>query len=40
VVHEREVLKGSKTPEELYDREIVEYTEARIEEEIGYEKYR
>ncbi|KAH8753382.1 ubiquitin-protein ligase-like protein molybdopterin-converting factor [Hyaloscypha sp. PMI_1271] len=40
VVHEREVLKGSKTPEELYDREMVEYTEARIEEEIGYEKYR
>jgi tRNA A37 threonylcarbamoyladenosine dehydratase len=39
-VHEREVLKGDKTVEELYDRDIVEYTDARIEEEIGYEKYR
>jgi hypothetical protein len=39
-VHEREVLKGSKTVEELYDRDIVEYTEARIEEEIDFEKYR
>jgi hypothetical protein len=40
VVHEREVLKGIKTPEELYDKEIVELVEARISEEIGYEKYR
>jgi tRNA threonylcarbamoyladenosine dehydratase len=40
VVHEREVLKGNKTPEELYDKETVENTEARIQEEIGYEKYR
>ena len=39
-VHEREVLKGLKTPEELYDKEVVELVEARIREEIGYEKYR
>jgi hypothetical protein len=39
-VHEREVVKGSKTPEELYDRETVELVEARIQEEIRYEKYR
>jgi hypothetical protein len=39
-VHEREVIRGDKTSEELYDRETVELTEVRIEEEIGYEKYR
>lgn len=40
VVHEREVVRGGKRPEELYDRETVELVEARLEEEIGYEKYR
>jgi tRNA A37 threonylcarbamoyladenosine dehydratase len=39
-VHEREVMRAGKKPEELYDREIVELVEARLEEEIGYEKYR
>jgi hypothetical protein len=39
-VHEREVLRGSKTPEEVYDKDIVELVETRIREEIGYEKYR
>ena len=39
-VHEREVIKGSKTPEELYDKNIVDSIESRIREEIGYEKYR
>jgi hypothetical protein len=39
-VHEREVLRGSKTPEEVYDKGIVELVETRIREEIGYEKYR
>lgn len=40
VVHEREVIRGTKTPEELYDTETVEYVDGRIREEIGYEKYR
>lgn len=39
-VHEREVIRGSKTPEEMYDMETVQLIEARIQEEIGYEKYR
>ncbi|KAG0645194.1 tRNA threonylcarbamoyladenosine deHydratase [Hyphodiscus hymeniophilus] len=39
-VHEREVVRGGKSPEEIFDREIVEMVEARLEEEIGYEKYR
>ncbi|TVY39862.1 tRNA threonylcarbamoyladenosine dehydratase [Lachnellula occidentalis] len=39
-VHEREVVRGAKTPEDLYDTEIVEAVEARIKEEIAYEKYR
>jgi hypothetical protein len=39
-VHEREVIKGSKTPEELYDKETVALVEARIAEELVYEKYR
>ena len=40
VVHEREVVRGNKTPEDLYDMAVVEGVEARIREEIGYEKYR
>lgn len=40
VVHEREVIKGSKTPEEMYDKDIVALVEARIAEELTYEKYR
>ena len=40
VVHEREVIRGSKTPEELYGKEVVDAVEARIREEIGHEKYR
>ena len=39
-VHDREVLRGSKTAEELYDRDIVELVEGRIKEEVMYEKYR
>jgi tRNA threonylcarbamoyladenosine dehydratase len=39
-VHEREVVRGARSPEDLYDRERVESVEARIREEIGYEKYR
>jgi hypothetical protein len=39
-VHDKEVVRGGKEPDGLYDREIVELVEARLEEEIGYEKYR
>lgn len=39
-VHEREVIKGSKTPEELYDKETLALVEARIAEELVYDKYR
>jgi tRNA A37 threonylcarbamoyladenosine dehydratase len=40
LVHEKEVVRGSKTVEELYDPSIITYVEERIQEEIGYEKYR
>lgn len=40
VVHEREVVRGSKTPEEMYDKETVALVEGRIAEEVRYEKYR
>lgn len=39
-VHEREVLRGSKSVEELYDDEIVAWVQGRIEEEIWYERFR
>lgn len=40
LIHEREVVKGGKTPEELYDKQIVELVRARISEEMAYEIYR
>jgi hypothetical protein len=40
VVHEREIVRGRKRHEELYDRKIVELVRARIEEETRYEIYR
>lgn len=39
-VHEREVLKGDKSPEEMYDKETLEVVEARLQEESVYELYR
>ena len=39
-MHEKEVLKGSKRPEEIYDKQTVALVEARIAEELQYEKYR
>lgn len=39
-IHEKEILKGSKTPEELYDADTVKRVEARIAEIKEYEKYR
>lgn len=39
-VHEKQVLKGDKTPEEFYDDETVKRVEARMAEIKEYEKYR
>jgi len=39
-VHEREVLKGGRRPEELYDSEVLERVEARLKECAKWEKYR
>lgn len=38
--HWKEVIAGEKTPEEFYDKSVVELVQTRIQEEIGYEKYR
>lgn len=39
-VHEKEVLKGGKAPEEMYEREVIELVEKRRQEERHYSKYR
>jgi tRNA A37 threonylcarbamoyladenosine dehydratase len=39
-VHEREVLKGEKSPEQMYSGEVVKLVESRIRDAIGFEKYR
>lgn len=39
-VHEQEVLREGKAPEDLYDAETVKRVESRIEEIVEYEKYR
>ena len=38
--HEREVLKGNKSVEEVYGEEVVAKVEARLEEEARYERFR
>lgn len=38
--HETQVLKGEKTPEDLYDAEVIQRVEARIAEIQEYEKLR
>lgn len=38
--HWEEVIVGGKTPEEYYDKKIVQLVEARMQEELGYQKYR
>ncbi|RDL41616.1 Uncharacterized protein BP5553_01595 [Venustampulla echinocandica] len=40
VVHEREVVKGDKKPEDMYSREVLELVERRMGEERDFEKYR
>ena len=39
-VHEKEVLRGSKKPEDVYDTGVVALVERRMEEERGYSRYR
>jgi tRNA A37 threonylcarbamoyladenosine dehydratase len=39
-VHEREVVRGTKTVEEMYDAETVESVRKRMEEELWYERFR
>ncbi|KAF2086433.1 moeb/ThiF domain-containing protein [Saccharata proteae CBS 121410] len=38
--HEKEVLKGGKKPEEVYERGVVELVEERMEEERRFERFR
>jgi tRNA A37 threonylcarbamoyladenosine dehydratase len=38
--HEKEITRGDKTHEQVYDQATIELVEARIKEEIRYEKYR
>ncbi|KAF2144073.1 uncharacterized protein K452DRAFT_152440 [Aplosporella prunicola CBS 121167] len=38
--HEKEVLKGDKQPEDIYDKEVVELVEARLQEEEVFQRYR
>lgn len=37
--HEEQVLKGAKSPEDLYDAETIKRVEAKIAEVVEYEKY-
>ncbi|KAL1625573.1 hypothetical protein SLS56_007232 [Neofusicoccum ribis] len=38
--HEKEVLKGEKRPEDLYDPEVVKLVEERLAEEAVFQQYR
>lgn len=38
--HEKEVLKGEKSPEELYDAKIVELVKLKMKEEEKFERFR
>lgn len=38
--HEREVLRGGKNPEEIYDKEVVQKVKQRMKEAEFYENYR
>lgn len=39
-VHEREVVLGDKTVEEVYSKDIVDYVESRMKQELEFAKYR
>ncbi|KAJ9667006.1 hypothetical protein H2201_002839 [Coniosporium apollinis] len=38
--HEKEVLKGDKTPEDMYDEEVIKLVEERMAEEARFERLR
>ncbi len=38
--HQKEVLLGGKSPEDLYDKDVIDRVRSRIEEASAYEKYR
>lgn len=40
MVHEREVVRGGRSLEEMYGEEVVKRVEGRIEEEVWYERFR
>ena len=40
VVHEKQVLKGKKRPEDVYDSAVVELVERRFREEAEYDRWR
>jgi len=39
-IHEKEVLKGSKTPADMYSAEVVDLVKRRMDEEVEFDKYR
>jgi hypothetical protein len=40
VLHEREVLRKGNRVEDMYDRNVVNLVEQRMNDEEGYERYR
>lgn len=38
--HFKDVLTGTKTPEDVYDKEVLDLVDRRIAEEMSFEKYR
>ncbi|OCK75550.1 hypothetical protein K432DRAFT_408912 [Lepidopterella palustris CBS 459.81] len=38
--HEKEVLRGEKSPEEVYDKNVLEVVKARMEEEKRFQRFR
>ncbi|MCJ1358104.1 MAG: hypothetical protein MMC33_008102 [Icmadophila ericetorum] len=40
LVHEKEILRGGRLPEEVYEAEVLELVRKRVEEERELEKYR
>lgn len=38
--HEREILRGGKRPEEVYDDRVVQLVDRRMAEELAFEQYR
>lgn len=38
--HEREILRGGKRPEEVYDDQVIQLVDRRMAEELAFERYR